>query len=218
MIHIRINHSATCAKRSLMMGNLMRMMLMVVIIVVKREFDDMKIVINNEGNSGKKGNLMIWKLLLMMTMMMRDLNSKTIFMVVWDSLMNWKITKIITKFVISTIKQTLYRTAAHSICNLRYKGLIMNIISYSRSWQKNLRGKFECLDENTEKYMLFSLQITKENTNGKIIKYKIRFIGSVMFILSLLSSLTDNFAKDFTKVNGQILNTVLNMQQPMMVC
>lgn len=45
--------------------------------------------------------------------------------------------------------------------------------------------KFECLGENSEKYIPFWLPITKENADGKIqMKYKIRFIDSVISMLS----------------------------------
>ena len=32
------------------------------------------------------------------------------------------------------------------------------------SWQKNLKEKFECLGENTEKHLTFSVPIKKEIT------------------------------------------------------
>ena len=50
---------------------------------------------------------------------------------------------------------------------------------------KEFKGKFECLDENTEKYITFSLPIEKEGDNGKPIVYKIKFLDS--FSLTLVS-------------------------------
>ena len=39
-------------------------------------------------------------------------------------------------------------------------------------------GQFECLGENTKKYITFSRPIKKELDNAKIIIYKIKFIDS----------------------------------------
>ena len=65
-------------------------------------------------------------------------------------------------------------------------------------------GPFECLGENTEKYITFSVPIKKETTkidkNGNDknvnISYKIKFIESFRFMLSSLSSVADNLAVD----------------------
>ena len=65
---------------------------------------------------------------------------------------------------------------------------------------EELELEFECLGENTEKYINFSAPIKKKITkidkggNGKILKisYKIKFIESFRFISSSLSSLLDN--------------------------
>ena len=53
--------------------------------------------------------------------------------------------------------------------------------------------QLECLGENTEKYITFTVPIEKQE-NGKTIKYKPRFIDSVRFMASPLSYLTDNLA------------------------
>ena len=37
---------------------------------------------------------------------------------------------------------------------------------------KEFKGQFECLGENTEKYITFSVQIEKELDNGKTDAYK----------------------------------------------
>ena len=57
---------------------------------------------------------------------------------------------------------------------------------------KEFKGSFECLSENTEKYITFSVPIEKQLDNGKTITYKIRFNNSYRFISSSLSSLVDN--------------------------
>ena len=51
---------------------------------------------------------------------------------------------------------------------------------------KIFKGQFECLGENTEKYITFSVQIKKENDNGEIITYKLKFIDSYRFMQSSL--------------------------------
>ena len=61
---------------------------------------------------------------------------------------------------------------------------------------KIFKGQFECLGENTEKYITFSVPINKENyKNGKKITYKIKFIDSCRFIQSTLSDLADNLSE-----------------------
>ena len=55
--------------------------------------------------------------------------------------------------------------------------------------------QFECLGENTEKYITFSVPIKKGLDNGKSIAYKIKFIDSFRFMSSSLSSLADNLFK-----------------------
>ena len=52
--------------------------------------------------------------------------------------------------------------------------------------------QFECLGENTEKYITFSVPIKKELDNGKSVAYKIEFINSFRFMSSSLSNVVDN--------------------------
>ena len=60
---------------------------------------------------------------------------------------------------------------------------------------EELEGQFECLGENTEKYITFSVPIKKELDNGKSITYKIKFIDSFKFMSSSLSNLVDNLSE-----------------------
>ena len=53
----------------------------------------------------------------------------------------------------------------------------------------------ECLGENTEKYITFSVPIKKELDNGKSVTYKISFIDSFRFMSSSLSNLVDNLSE-----------------------
>ena len=58
---------------------------------------------------------------------------------------------------------------------------------------KKFDGNFECLRENTEKHLTFSVPIKKKIANKDLeITYKIKFIDSYRFMSSLLSKLTDN--------------------------
>ena len=51
-----------------------------------------------------------------------------------------------------------------------------------KEFGKELEDQFECLGENTEKYITSSVPIKKEFDNGKTITYKIKFIDSFRFI------------------------------------
>ena len=66
-----------------------------------------------------------------------------------------------------------FRGAAHSICNLSYKVpkeipvVIHNGSTYDchfiiKQLAEEFEGQFECLGENTEKYITFSVSIKKE--------------------------------------------------------
>ena len=100
-----------------------------------------------------------------------------------------------------------YRGAAHNICNLRYKVpkeipiVFHNGSTYGyhfiiKELVKDFKGNFECLGENTEKYITFSLPIKKKIENKDLeITYKIKFIDSYRFISSSLSKLVDNLSE-----------------------
>ena len=97
------------------------------------------------------------------------------------------------------------RGAAIDICSLRYKipkeipVVFDNSSTYDyhfiiKELAEELEGEFECLGENTEKYITFSVPTKKEFTktdkdgNDKIMKisYKIKFIDSFRFMSSSL--------------------------------
>ena len=102
-----------------------------------------------------------------------------------------------------------YRGAAHNICNLRYRipkeipivfhnGCRYDYHFIIKVLVKEFDGNFECLGENTEKYITFSVPIKKEIKNkNKIIEitYKIKFIGSLRFMSTSLSKLVDNLSE-----------------------
>ena len=61
---------------------------------------------------------------------------------------------------------------------------------------KEFEGNFECLGENTEKYLTFSVPIKKKIENKDLeITYKVKFIDSYRFMTSSLSKLVDNLSQ-----------------------
>ena len=90
-----------------------------------------------------------------------------------------------------------YRGAAHNTCNLKYKipktipVIFHNGSTYDyhfiiRELASKSDGNFECLGENTEKYITFSVPIKKRIENKNIdITYKIKFINSFRFMATL---------------------------------
>ena len=61
---------------------------------------------------------------------------------------------------------------------------------------KEFEGNFECLRENTEKYVTFSVPIKKKIYNKDLeITYKIKFIDSYRFMASSLSKLVGNLSE-----------------------
>ena len=103
------------------------------------------------------------------------------------------------------------RGAAHNICNLRYKipkeipVIFHNGSTYDyhfiiKELVKEFEGNFECLGENTEKYITFSVPIKKKIENKDIeITYKIKFIDSYRFMSIPLSKLIDNLSEGIHK-------------------
>ena len=106
-----------------------------------------------------------------------------------------------------------YRGAAYNICNLRYKlpkeipVVFHNGTTYDYNFiinelVKEFKGNFECLGENTEKYITFSVPIKKKIENKDLeITYKIKFIDSYRFMSSLLSKLVDNLSEGTIIIN-----------------
>ena len=100
-----------------------------------------------------------------------------------------------------------YRGAAHIICNLRYKvpkeipTVFHNGSTYDyhliiKELVKEFEGNFECVGENTEKCITFSVPIKKKIENKDLeITYKFKFIDSYRFMASSLSKLVDNLSE-----------------------
>ena len=108
-----------------------------------------------------------------------------------------------------------YRGAAHDICNLRNKipkkipvvfhnGSTYDYHFIIKELAEEFEGEFECLGENTDKYITFSVPIKKEitkkdkNGNYKITKisYKIKFIDSYRFMSTSLSNFVSNLSEE----------------------
>ena len=89
----------------------------------------------------------------------------------------------------------------HSGSNYHYHFIIEKL-------SNEFEEQFECLGENTEKYKTFSVPIEKEvsnidkdgNESVVTISYKIKFIDSPRFMVTLLSILVDNLRKGIHKI------------------
>ena len=102
-----------------------------------------------------------------------------------------------------------FRGAAHSICNLNCKVPknipIIHNASYDTHFIINqlaeeFKGELNCIGDNMEKYITFSVPIKKECDDGKTIAYKLRFIDSFRFIPISLSELVDNMSGKFNSI------------------
>ena len=113
-----------------------------------------------------------------------------------------------------------YRGAAHSSCNLQYKvPRVIPVVFHNGSaydnhfiigqLAKDYNGYFSCIDENTEKYISFSITIIKEHDNkGKKKKpddYTLRFIDSYRHMPSSLSKLADNLVEPGKNIPVHVL-------------
>ena len=103
-----------------------------------------------------------------------------------------------------------YRGAAHINCNLNYKipkeipvvfhnGSTYDYHFIIKQLAKEFKGKFDCLGENMEKYITFSVPIKKERDNGKPTTYKLKIIDSYRFMQDSLSNLVDNLSETNNK-------------------
>ena len=102
-----------------------------------------------------------------------------------------------------------HRGAGHNICNLRYRipkeipivfhnGSAYDYHFIIKELVKEFDRNFECLGENTGKYITFSVPVKKEiKDKNKIIEitYKIKFIDSYRFMSTSLSKLVDNLSE-----------------------
>ena len=102
------------------------------------------------------------------------------------------------------------RGAAHSKCNLNYKvpkdiPIIIHNTSYDTHFIINqlaeeFKCELNCIGENMEKYIPFSVPIKKEYNDGQTIAYKRSFIDSFRFMSTSLSELADNMFGNFNSI------------------
>ena len=88
-----------------------------------------------------------------------------------------------------------YRSDTHEIPVVFHNGSTYDYHFIIKELAEEFEGQFECLGENKEKYITFSVPIKKELDNGELTTYKIKFIDSFRFMSSSLSSLVDNLSE-----------------------
>ena len=64
---------------------------------------------------------------------------------------------------------------------------------------REFKGNFECIGENAEKYITFSVPIKKEHDNSKPTIYRLKFIDSCRFMQPSLSNLVYNLSEIHNK-------------------
>ena len=70
---------------------------------------------------------------------------------------------------------------------------------------EEFKGELECLGEDTEKYISFSVHIKNEPDNDKTVTYKIKLVDSFRFMPSKLSNLVD----DLSEINNKDCKTCI---------
>ena len=105
-----------------------------------------------------------------------------------------------------------FRGAAHSKCNLNYKvpnniPVIIHNTGYDTNFIINqlaeeFKGELDCIGENMEKYITFSVPIKKKCDDNKTITHKLRFIDSFRSMIFSLSEIVDN-------LSGRIFNSII---------
>ena len=98
-----------------------------------------------------------------------------------------------------------YTRAAHSKCNLNYKvsnniPIIIHNASYDTHFLINnlaeeFKGELDCIGENMETYITFSVPIKKKCDDNIIVTHKLRFIDRFRFMKFSLSDLVDNLSR-----------------------
>ena len=90
------------------------------------------------------------------------------------------------------IVSAIYATKYQKIPVVFHNGSKYDYHFIIKQLAREFKGNFECLGENTEKYITFSVPIKKEHDNGKTTSYKLKFINSYRFMNVSLSILVDN--------------------------
>ena len=86
---------------------------------------------------------------------------------------------------------------------------VTNLSALLQGNSKNLN----CIGENMEKYITFSVPIKKECDGGKTITRKLRFIDSFRFISTSLSELVDNISGIFNSIECKsCIEKIINLE------
>ena len=114
-----------------------------------------------------------------------------------------------------------YIGAAHVVCSKNCKiAKEMPIVFHNGSTHdyhfivkelaKEFKGKLECLGENTEKFIKFSVPIENEGDDGKPIVYKIIFIDRFRFVSTSLSSLVHSLSDGLYNIKCKDCSSLLD--------
>ena len=114
-----------------------------------------------------------------------------------------------------------YLWAAHVVCSKKCKipkeipvvfhnGSTYDYHFIIKELGKEFVGKFECLGENTEKYITFSVPIEKEGDDSKPIVYEVKFIDSFRFVSTSLPSLVDTLSSGLYNIKCKDCNLFLD--------
>ena len=110
-----------------------------------------------------------------------------------------------------------FREAAHSICSLNYNDQKeIPITSHNANHDTHFilnqlamefKGELNCIGDNMEKYITFSVLFKKEvndydgnDSKKKAITYKLKFIASFRYMPDSLSNLVDNTSRIFNSM------------------
>ena len=119
-------------------------------------------------------------------------------------------------FIIDYCHYTGKYRGAHSKCNFEYaivkeipvlfhNGSVYDYHFIIKYLVREFEGYFECLSENTEKYISFTVPF-KKVINDKEIKYKIRISDSCRFVQDSLPNLVDNLSeRNINKIDNDVL-------------
>ena len=100
-----------------------------------------------------------------------------------------------------------FRGAAHGKCNLNNKNIpiIIHNASYDTHFiinqlEEEFKCELDCIGENMEKYISFSVSIKKKCGDSKTTTHKLIFIDSFRFMSTSLSDLIDNMSGEFNSI------------------
>ena len=107
-----------------------------------------------------------------------------------------------------------FKGAGHRKFNLNHKipkniPIIFHNASYDTHFiinqlAKEFKGELNCIGENMEKYITFSVPIKKKCDGSKIITWQLRFINSFRFMSTSFSELVDNVSGDFNSIEWKL--------------